>query len=126
MKVRVRDHTNSSGESSRMVLYIHDIHERTPESNTGVQLVVTKYSFLADHPTLGAGGVGADDRELLLHWRDVRQIGQREDAEVIDADDVLMAETEDRDLAVCRAPSPPGRKGTPSTPRRTVSGARQS
>ncbi|TPR10156.1 hypothetical protein CAN33_0055060 [Aspergillus niger] len=107
VKVRVRDHTNSSGESSRMVLYIHDIHERTPESNTGVQLVVTKYSFLADHPTLGAGGVGADDRELLLHWRDVRQIGQREDAEVIDADDVLMAETEDRDLAVCRAPSPP-------------------
>ena len=51
------------------------------------QLFRAPDTFLVDHPVLGRRAADGSDRELLVHFKDIVQIGKESDAEILDARD---------------------------------------
>jgi len=84
--------------SSEHVIFIHDISYCEEEHEAAsAYLLVTKYSklwsFYSDFQPLGLDNkdVGASKLELLLHFENFDKMGMRDDAEVIQLDDILYA-----------------------------------
>jgi hypothetical protein len=75
------------------VLFIHNIVEPRERSHLPIFLVVTRFSFLAEHPMLKSADT-AVNRELLLHFRNAEHMAEEGDAEVIAAGDVTVVEAE--------------------------------
>jgi hypothetical protein len=77
---------------SRHILYIHDILINTEDSQCALQLVVTKYSFLATHRAFAANTNAAiSDRELIVHFNEFDHMAERIDAEVINLQDISIS-----------------------------------
>ncbi|KAL4961378.1 uncharacterized protein BDV14DRAFT_203829 [Aspergillus stella-maris] len=81
------------------VLFIHNIIKPLERSHLPAFLVVTRYSFLVDHPVLKGMDTGFN-RELLLHFRNANHMAEEGDAEIIAARDVTLVEADDGPVAV--------------------------
>ncbi|KAH8691838.1 hypothetical protein BGW36DRAFT_431085 [Talaromyces proteolyticus] len=76
-------------EGSRVVLYIHDVWG--PRENRPPQLLVTRYSFMADLSPFGSMTPDRiNKKELVLHFTDTDHMGEGEDAEVCSVTDILL------------------------------------
>ncbi|PYI36403.1 hypothetical protein BP00DRAFT_472717 [Aspergillus indologenus CBS 114.80] len=78
------------GRAKRIFLHIHNVLEPASKNEIGPRLLVTKYSFLAEHPMLGA--------ESACH---------RDDAELINTSDMLVVETDGDTPAIPYTVIPP-------------------
>ncbi|OQV05976.1 hypothetical protein CLAIMM_10624 [Cladophialophora immunda] len=84
--------------ASEHIIFIHDISycEEEHEAATAY-LLVTKYSKLVSlysslqTPGLDNDGVSANSLELLLHFEEFDKMGMRDDAELIQLDDIVHA-----------------------------------
>ncbi|KAB8227538.1 uncharacterized protein BDW43DRAFT_316712 [Aspergillus alliaceus] len=77
--------------ATRHVLYIHDILSPA-ESESGLRLVATKYSFLVDQLAWEAGSPAAGSQELLLHFQDADRMGHQDDAIIVKVGDVAAVD----------------------------------
>lgn len=84
-------------DSSVYFIYIHDIVYQQKESKQpSYSLLVTKYSLFSAFRllsgNLGASGLPPNSSELLLHFRNYRNMGSEADADAVELDDIKYAE----------------------------------
>jgi hypothetical protein len=88
----------SSERSPEHIIFVHDIRYDDGSDTRSYYLLVTKYSVLTlMYPfqakrSSGYRDVAINDKELLLHFEDFNKMGMRDDAEVIQLNDIAYAE----------------------------------
>ncbi|KAE8371298.1 hypothetical protein BDV26DRAFT_276413 [Aspergillus bertholletiae] len=92
VQVQLQVPDSDGTEATRHVLYIHDVLPPAGESESGLRLVATKYSFLVDQLAWEAGSPAAGSQELLLHFQDPDRMGHQDDAVVVNVGDVAAVD----------------------------------
>lgn len=101
-------------DSSVYFVYIHDIvFQQKGSEPPSCSLLVTKYSLFSALSLLsgtpGASGLPLNSSELLLHFRNYRNMGSEADADVVELDDIKSAEGTPHTHVVYSADCPQGK-----------------
>ncbi|KAI2839629.1 hypothetical protein CBS11350_7460 [Aspergillus niger] len=93
-KVELKSANAQCYNTVHYIIYIHDIVRPFPETALSPKLMVTKYSFIADHLNFSAESPIEKKKELVLHFRTLDKMGEESDSEFICINDIVSADTE--------------------------------
>jgi hypothetical protein len=93
-KVQLKLANAQCDKTAHYIIYIHDIVRPFPETALSPKLMVTKYSFIADHLNFGAESPIEKEKELVLHFGALDKMGEEVDSEIICVNDIVSADTE--------------------------------
>ncbi|PKX93543.1 uncharacterized protein P174DRAFT_369827, partial [Aspergillus novofumigatus IBT 16806] len=75
------------------IIYIHDIMWPFPKTTLSPKLMVIKYLFIADNLNFSAKSPIKKEKELVLHFRTLDEIGEESDLECIYINNIVSADT---------------------------------
>ncbi|KAH2164954.1 hypothetical protein KXV74_006386, partial [Aspergillus fumigatus] len=108
-KIQLKLANAQCDKTVRYIIYIHDIVRPFRETALSPKLMVTKYSFIADHLNFGAESPIEKEKELVLHFGVLDKMGDENDSEFICVNDIVSADTEQDRWTVshdCQKPGP--------------------
>ena len=104
----MRESDEAGKDADQYVFYIHDMRTFAEDASSP-QLVVTKYSFLADHRAFTVEGVARPNQELVLHFQDADRMAAESDAQLINIDKIVTVDTLEPPSTVVHVSQAPGR-----------------
>ncbi|KAH2643816.1 hypothetical protein KXW41_008558, partial [Aspergillus fumigatus] len=87
-KIQLKSANAQCDKTVRYIIYIHDIVRPFPETALSPKLMVTKYSFIADHLNFGTESPIEKEKELVLHFGVLDKMGDENDSEFICVNDI--------------------------------------
>jgi hypothetical protein len=108
-KIQLKSANAQCDKTVHYIIYIHDIVRPFPETALSPKLLVTKYSFIADHLNFGAESPIEKEKELVLHFGALDKMGDENDSEFICVNDIVSADTEQDRWTVSHDCQKPGK-----------------
>jgi hypothetical protein len=121
-KVQLKSANAQCGKMIHYIIYIHGVVRPLPETTLSPKLMVTKYSFIADHLNLGAESPVEKEKELVLHFGTLDRMGEESDSEFICVSDIVSADTDQDRWTVSHDFQKPGKSSKRKRIRHNVPG----